>query len=841
MKKKICLSLFLLLYVLSAQAQKKRPEQNAETRFAVLMKELGESKDDTNKVYLLVELADYYWRTARANDSIIFYAENARQLARRLKFDKGYNEGTYNLCRIYVRNKMFDKARGLLSNLSTDQQSRLHIVIGENFLFRPALEKHDLDSAYKYFTRALTLANSVRSDRWKHESLIAMGKYYFSAGEFAKAKNSFHQIIADHQRNKDSAAEANIWSELGLYMPDTDSTLADQIEAHGNANKIYRALKDTVKVIETLGNMGGVYIYHAAFDTAKKIHLESLQLRKFAKIKKTFNDTRSLAWIAYAQGNFDESLEYTLDAEKNFREMGGKEDVVVNVILGTIYSENGDHQKSLMHLQKTEGTKLWRFYVARKIAEQYVHLKKPAEGINFINGFEKKYPPVSPADRESIAAAKGDCYAAMRDDLKAERYYLEMMKLDDEAQKLKSREVIVLPVYITGAEAYHKIADFYVSRGRFKAASNYIPKALNTASFSANQFYTQGLIRNLWRLQYKVDSANGDYATALHSYQRFVQLKDSIFDVNKTKQVLNLQVSFETKKKELDIEAKDAQIRAFEQNEKLRQANLQQEKFIRNITLGAAFIFLMLGALAYRQYRQKRKANTLIVSKNDQLHHVLKEKEWLLKEVHHRVKNNLHTIICLLESQATFLQNDALKAIENSQHRVYAMSLIHQKLYQTDNLQSIAMHQYLPEFICYLKDSFDLSQGIVFELNIDPVELEPSKAIPVALILNEAVTNSIKYAFPGSRKGKIRISLRLNQEEVELVVSDNGIGIPNDIKERKLNSLGVELIKGLSEDLNGKIEFENADGTKITLTFRFDSPEGPANRRYQLKESHTLL
>jgi two-component sensor histidine kinase len=841
MKKKLVLLFFLLPYFLQAYSQTKRPEQNAETRFAILMKELSESKTDTNKANLLVEFSDFHWRTGRNIDSIIFYAEKGRVLSKQLKFEKGYNEGTFNLCRIYVNKKMFDKARALLPLVQADQQSRMHIIIGEDFLFRPALEKKDLDTAFGYFTRALALARSVKSEKWKHESLIALGKYYFSAGEFNKAKNSFHQIIADHQRNKDSSAEANIWSELGLYMPDTDSTLADQLEAHGNANKLYRALKDTAKIIETLGNMGGVYIYHAAFDTAKKIHLESLRLRKLARMKKTFTDTRPLAWIAYAQGNFDESLRYTLDAERNFREMGGKEDVVVNVILGTIYNENGDHEKSLMHFQKTEGSKLWRFYVARKIAEQYIHLGKPEDALNFIKSFEKKYPPVGPADKESMAAAKGDCYAAMNDHVTAERYYLEMMKLDEQAQKLKSREVIVLPVYITGAEAYYKIARFYVTHGRYQSATAYIPKAINSVSYFGNRFYTQGLMRDLWHLQFKVDSANGDFPTALRSYKRYVQIKDSIFEVNKTRQMQNLQISFETNKKELDIQAKDQQIKAFQQNEILRQENLKQEKFIRNITLGTALIFLLLGALAYRQYRQKRKANTLIISQNDQLHHLLKEKEWLLKEVHHRVKNNLHTIICLLESQATFLENDALKAIENSQHRVYAMSLIHQKLYQTDNLQSIAMHQYLPEFIFYLKDSFDLSQGITFELNIDPLELEPSKAIPVALILNEAVTNSIKYAFPGKRKGMIRIDLHLNRDEVTLVVADNGIGIPDDIREKKLNSLGVELMKGLSEDLNGKIEFENANGTKITLTFKFDLPETPADRRYQLTESPTLL
>src|SRR5258705_13014161 len=118
-----------------------------------------------------------------------------------------------------------------------------------------------------------------------------------------------------------------------------------------------------------------------------------------------------------------------------------------------------------------------------------------------------------------------------------------------------------------------------------------------------------------------------------------------------------------------------------------------------------------------------RKQNALILEKNQQLEHMLVEKNWLLKEVHHRVKNNLHTVICLLESQAEFLENDALKANEKSQHRIYAMSLIHQKLYQTEDVKTIDMKKYLPEFIQYLSDSFDTSNQIRFQLDIEPLKL----------------------------------------------------------------------------------------------------------------------
>ena len=243
---------------------------------------------------------------------------------------------------------------------------------------------------------------------------------------------------------------------------------------------------------------------------------------------------------------------------------------------------------------------------------------------------------------------------------------------------------------------------------------------------------------------------------------------------------------------------------------------------------GAALLLLFLGLL-YNRYRFKQRSNKQLESqqkeitqKNATLQHLVEEKEWLLKEVHHRVKNNLHTVICLLESQAEYLENDALKAIENSQHRIYAMSLIHQKLYQSEDVKTIDMVTYLPEFIRYLDDSFGNNRRIHFELDIEPLQLGISQAIPIALIVNEAVTNSFKYAFPRKKEGHVTIRMRRMNDEIILTIADDGIGIDTSILDVPSGSLGLKLIKGLSEDINGTISFENNAGTKITIVFNVD-------------------
>jgi two-component sensor histidine kinase len=191
-----------------------------------------------------------------------------------------------------------------------------------------------------------------------------------------------------------------------------------------------------------------------------------------------------------------------------------------------------------------------------------------------------------------------------------------------------------------------------------------------------------------------------------------------------------------------------------------------------------------------------------------------------MKEIHHRVKNNLQTVISLLNSQSAYVDNDmALSTIKSSQHRIHAMSLIHQKLYMSENISTINMPVYIKELVEYLKDSFHLKQRIRFEIKIEQLELDVVQAVPLGLIINEAVTNSIKYAFPNNQDCIISITLvSTDTNHFLLSIQDNGIGIPLEFKE-KTNSFGMSLIKGLCDDLEGTFSIENNNGTLLKLNF----------------------
>lgn len=249
--------------------------------------------------------------------------------------------------------------------------------------------------------------------------------------------------------------------------------------------------------------------------------------------------------------------------------------------------------------------------------------------------------------------------------------------------------------------------------------------------------------------------------------------------------------------------------------------NITQYAFI----ITALFLLLIVfGFVIFRQVKRLKTQQKEINTKNLSLHNMVEEKEWLLKEIHHRVKNNLHTITSLLESQSAYLEDDALIAIRDSQHRVFAMSLIHQKLYQPEkSVTAIDMPMYLRELVEYLIDSFEARHRINFQIDTDPIELDISLAVPVGLILNEAITNSMKYAFPGKKNGSISISIKIKEiNKFLFTVSDNGIGLPKGFDINKVNSLGMKLMKGLSDDIMAKFQVENLPGTKISIEFTAD-------------------
>ena len=204
------------------------------------------------------------------------------------------------------------------------------------------------------------------------------------------------------------------------------------------------------------------------------------------------------------------------------------------------------------------------------------------------------------------------------------------------------------------------------------------------------------------------------------------------------------------------------------------------------------------------------------------------EKVTLLKEVHHRVKNNLQIIVSLLNLQSRYIKDESsLAVIRESQNRIKAMALVHEKLYRTEDISHIGLNDYIRFLGTGLFQFYDArSRGIQFILDIRDVNVDIDAAIPLGLIMNELISNSLKYAFPKGRKGEIAISVKKEGHTMTVVYRDTGIGIPADLDWRDTPSLGLRLVNTLVDQLNGTVELDRSAGTAFTMVLHEKEQRG---------------
>lgn len=199
----------------------------------------------------------------------------------------------------------------------------------------------------------------------------------------------------------------------------------------------------------------------------------------------------------------------------------------------------------------------------------------------------------------------------------------------------------------------------------------------------------------------------------------------------------------------------------------------------------------------------------------------LKEKEVLLKEIHHRVKNNLQVISSILNLQSSFVKDEkTLEILDESRNRIRSMAIIHENLYRTTNFSSIDFTAYLQNLCINLISSYHVYSGVVeFKDEMENIDLVLDQAIPCGLLVNELITNSIKYAFPSKQAGIITVGLEEKEGIINLRIEDNGIGLPKDFDMMKTDTLGLQLVSTLVEQLDGEITVRNHQGTKYLITF----------------------
>jgi two-component sensor histidine kinase len=771
---------------------------------------------DIKKNRLLIKATAMYIHSVNQGfidmDSAVVLACTANKFPVSMSFDEGYNDGGYLPGGKMVDENNIDTAKDILKQLKKNDKIRLLLHLGSHYLFKTGEKKEDLQQSLFFIQQAIELSNAIGIPKWKQQSNILLGKYYVQANNPVESKKIFAKVVIESRNFNDRKSLAEALSNQGTYLSLDDP---DKEKALSESMILYRSVGEKELEIELLMKLLTVHFWKGNIDLAEKELLQASALQKKIGFKHLHYTSAPLAFIYSVKYNLNKSLFYSINSIET---MEATNDMICAdnfyLRLGNIYEKMG-HTKEALELYKksfdvgTKNINSGSWYKSFPLTIQlFIKDKRYKEALDYLKKADT-YPPNTAIDIFYLSQTRASLYEKIGNNVLAEKYYLEMARNAENMMSTRTSRNVAI--------GYSQVSLFYAKTGKPDQAKFYADKALDVSKKTNQNFTIQELDLSL----FKIDSLKGNYLSAIGHYQDYNKVNDSLYNVSKNREIEELKIQYETLKKEDNI-------KTLEMQSKLQQSKLHRSRLLINLSIGSILLLVVIIGLLYNSYKVKQKNNKeLMIKENEisqqniKLQHLLEDKEWLIKEIHHRVKNNLQTVISLLNSQSAYIDDDlALSTIKNSQHRIHAMSLIHQKLYMSENISTINMPIYINELVEYLKDSFNLKQNIRFKINIDEIELDVSQAIPLGLIINEAVTNSIKYAFPDNSQGIISISLiTKDTDHYLLTIADNGTGIMLDPDKKTKNSFGMSLIRGLSDDLDGKFSIENSNGTLLQLSF----------------------
>lgn len=360
------------------------------------------------------------------------------------------------------------------------------------------------------------------------------------------------------------------------------------------------------------------------------------------------------------------------------------------------------------------------------------------------------------------------------------------------------------------ASSYLEIAETLVLQGKTSEALTYYEQALQISQQIGSKLSAQQAYLYLSK-QYQNKK---QFEKSLHYLFHYVSLKDSLTTQELSTQLNELSEKYQTKQKQFMIDS-------LYQANKIQEIEKNNAKWYRNIFLGLLLGLGLAVTFLLYLYRLKQQHNKVLAEKNVIIEESMRRQELLLKEIHHRVKNNLQIISSLLNLQANYAMDKSLEdVIKDSQDRIYAMSIIHEKLYQSNNLETIDLQEYVEKLMVYFNQTYNLSERqIELQLNVTPLFLDVDALIPCGLILNELITNSIKYAFEPNQQGIISIWSELKNNQYSLTIADNGKGLPKTFSLHQSKSLGMRLVQGFTQQMKGTLEYHSHEGTTFVLSF----------------------
>lgn len=663
-------------------------------------------------------------------------------------------------------------------------------TIRVNLLNQLAIElrRKDIDLAVQYAKEAKALSENLDYQKGVAKSYYSLARIDHSDYRLSDAREKYIAALDIYELLGMKYEMGDVLNKMGITYG-MEGKYDESLDYFNRSLEIRIELGSKLGIAECTNNLGNVYRYKGDYEKSVESYSRFLSLSEEMGDLEGIGDAYNHIGIVYDyQGNYNMALEYYFKSLEIREKIDDKLEIGGSYSnIGIVYSYLGDFDKALEYHLK--------FLTISKESDDKQSIGIACNNIGTVyEGQEKlelalEYYQKGLEIRKEIEDTRGVSYG----------YYnignvLFKQKKYDEALEYQERSMAIREEmgYIQGI-AYNQMS---LSR-IFKAKSDYakaIRFAENALKTGEEIGYAE-IIKQASEILHTEYSASGDFRKAYKNLEVFKEMSDSLNNAANVKKITQLEMQYDFDKTQ-------------EQERVLYEAEMKQQKQLRNFFILGFCLVLIAGFATLRGYFVTKRAN--------------KEKAVLLKEIHHRVKNNLQVISSLLNLQSHSLEDTEIKeAVTEGQSRVKSMALIHQSLYQSDRLSKIEFQEYLEQLLSFLGSIYkDENKQINCSVSAQNINLDIDTAIPLGLIINEMVSNAYKYAFIERDQGEIKLVLeKLKDDKFRLEVSDNGIGLPSEIETDKADSLGLKLVNILTRQLKGELVIQRENGTIFILEF----------------------
>ena len=800
---------------------------------------------DTIRVRLWLQLGQLYADMPLSLpvdlDSAAAYAQKAAHLSYVLHFTSGRDGSQLLAAQASFGSNRPAPIEALLRNPRLRSASKALLVVGEYYLFKPEEEPADLSLAEQYVRQAAAQPAVGPHSSILAESQVVLGLICAERERRPQALAYYRQAAPLLGRVEDLARRARLWYWLGNSYDRSSAEMPLKINCYEQALAAYHRAGNQEAAALVLKSIADVEQARGHFGRALQLLLEVVRVQQANHSLKLHYTYDLLGAIYAAKGGYEQALPYAQAALKGARAARDTADLPLFFMrIGRIKEELGQraaavpyYQQALAAAERSRYDKYSFLITASVRIARIKALTEPDQALLYLQRQLQQYPPRTAYLLFTACNGLGEVHLSRHDYAAAENNLQRALRLLDQ---------IRLPLFNDKQEYYVRLytdlSALYAARSQYTTANRYLTQAFQVVQRRPDI----SRLRTLELQAFKLDSIQGQLRAALAHYQRYKALSDSVFNERKSSQLLGFQVQYETKAKEQELRLQAKNIALLTQRSRVQQISLGLQRSERNALLGGTALLLALLGLGYNRYGLGQRSNRQLLAQqqalqarqeeinrqNGMLEALVREKEWLLQEVHHRVKNNLQIIASLLNSQAITLTDEAAQlAIRESQHRVHAMALIHQRIYQPARLAQVSMPTYLPELVEHLREAY-ATVAVQVEVAIEPIVLPIAQAVPIGLFVNEAFTNALKHAFPAGQAGGVRVALRqVAAATYQLVIEDNGVGLPPSYAPGRNRSLGMKLLHGFSRQLGGELRLSEPPGLTISLLFS-EAPAGLA-------------